>query len=85
MTDSAKATDGARVIRPGDSDHPAEQVRNAGVGSNGPVYSMRLTLHPTDQTAPTPTIREIEAAVEAAILTTFPGFTVGADATRTDR
>jgi len=79
----------ARSIKPGDPDHPAEQVKKASFSGvrNGPTYAMRLVLHPLnpDSKEPGPTISEIETIVESAIEQKLPGFTANADATRTDR
>lgn len=69
----------ARVIRPGEAEHPGEQVRRTGwpAPSGLAVYHVRLTIPAADRSA-APSI----ASVEQSIAALYPG--AKAEATRTD-
>lgn len=91
MTEDSEAA--ARVIRPGDPDHPSEQVKHAGrpAPSGQAVYHARITvaLPPRE---PAPSIEILEATVATAVANLIDGSKDGTpaeplvkvDATRTD-
>ena len=83
------ATGDARVIHPGDPDHPGEQVRTAGRDpsvSGQAVYSGRITIHDlTGDHASGPSVTGLQRVISKAVEEVYPGTTVGVDLTRTDR
>ena len=82
------ATGDARVIHPGDPDHPAEQVRAAGAEPKAgeAVYSGRIAIHGlTGDFVEGPSVTGLQRLIGQAIEDVYPGVTVGVDLTRTDR
>jgi hypothetical protein len=82
------AADEARVIQPGDPDHPAEQVKRAGPSPAFASYAARITIHGVDP-ARAPTIKAFASAVSEALMALVVepsgSFIVNVDVTRTDR
>lgn len=72
--------DEAKVIAPGDREHPAEQVRRAGEPIAG-VYGGRIVLYGDIEPR---TIGELEVEIEGA-LGKLTGGAVNVSLTRTDR
>lgn len=88
MADKPTATGNARVIKPGDPDHPGEQVKAAksltGKPKGNAVFAARIVLYNGSNGLP-PTIGRIEAIIRDAIAGAMPGWTANVDATRTDK
>lgn len=76
----------ARVIRPGDPDHPAEQVKAAGAEPEPEqrvaVYQSRISLYADDPNADLRNA-DVNEIVKAAFADR--GFTVNVSTSRTDR
>lgn len=82
----------ARSIKPGDPDHPGEQVKRAGRGRPAPtgsaVYHVRVVVTGDEEQIRSPldapSIAAVERAITDGIRQAFPKLQARAEATRTD-
>jgi hypothetical protein len=81
--------DEAKVIHPGDPEHPGEQVRAAQGEERREgqaVYSGRIAIHDlTGDFVEGPSVTGLQRLISEAVEKVYPGTTVGVDLTRTDR